>query len=205
MFIGHQPRRWGGVDWNRMVERSRELLARLSVDVDVLAPVRSLGVAERQAIEIARALAIDARVLVLDEPTSALSSREVARLFDVVKRLKAEGVAILFVTHFIDEILDFSDDTTVLRSGRHVVTAPTRDFTAETIVQAMIGTRLKSFFPKQDAEIGDPLLSVRGLSGADLVEDVSFDVRSGEILGFFGLVGAGRSEVANMLFGHDRA
>ena len=201
VFIGRQPRRLGGIDWRQMIERSRDLLARLSVDIDVLSPVKLLGVAERQAIEIARALAIDARVLVLDEPTSALSSREVTRLFDVVGRLKADGVAILFVTHFIDEILDFSDDTTVLRSGRHVVTAPTRDFTAETIVSAMIGTKLESFYPKQEATIGDPVLSVHGLSGADLVEDVSFEVRSGEILGFFGLVGAGRSEVANMLFG----
>ncbi|WP_413992511.1 sugar ABC transporter ATP-binding protein [Labrys okinawensis] len=201
VFIGHQPRRNGRIDWRYMNARARELLAQLDVAFDVDTPVKHLGVSERQAIEVARALAIDARVLVLDEPTSALSGTEVIRLFDLVGRLKQRGVAVLFVTHFLDEIMKFSDDVTVLRSGRHVVTSPTETFTPETIVRAMIGTKLESFFPKQEAEIGKPVLSVRGLSGAGFVTDVDFEVRTGEILGFFGLVGAGRSEIASMLFG----
>ncbi len=204
VFIGQQPRRQGRIDWRGMMARSHELLARLGVDIDAATPVRELGVPERQAIEVARALAIDARVLVLDEPTSALSGKEVTRLFDLVGRLAAEGVAILFITHFIEEIMTFSHDVTVLRSGRHVITDETKNFTPESIVRNMIGAKLDSFFPKQEVEIGGPVLEVRGLSGAGFVKDVSFEVRQGEILGFFGLVGAGRSEIASMLFGSVR-
>jgi rhamnose transport system ATP-binding protein len=201
VFIGRQPRRAGKIDWRAMLERSRTLLARLNVDLNVTTPVRELGVSERQAIEVARALAIDAKVLVLDEPTSVLSGNEVKRLFDLVGTLKREGVAVLFITHFLDEIMNFSDDVTVLRSGRHVVTDVTTNFTPESLVRAMIGTKLEAFFPKQAAEIGETVLSVRGLSGAGFVDHVDFDTRRGEILGFFGLVGAGRSEIASMIFG----
>ena len=137
-------------------------LARLDVDVSVTAEVRHLGVSERKAIEVARALAIDARVLVLDEPTSALSGNEVVRVFNLVERLKAEGVAILFITHFIDEIMKLSDDVTVLRSGKHIATDTISAFTPETIVRAMIGTKLELFFPKEAVAIGDVRLRVRG-------------------------------------------
>jgi len=204
IFINRQPRRGGRIDWAGMVAQASDLMARLRVDLDVMLPVKALGVAECQAIEIARALSLDATVLVLDEPTSALSGPEVERLFEVVGRLKDQGTAVLFITHFIDEILGFSDDVTVLRSGARVMTGPAADLKPEDIVRAMIGTKLESFYPKQEAVIGAPVLGVRGLSGAGFVEDVSFEVRSGEILGFFGLVGAGRSEVARMLFGIDK-
>jgi len=197
VFIGQQPRRGGRIDWPFMLQRAAELLARLGVDLPVTGEVRHLGVSERQAIEIARALAIDARLLVLDEPTSALSGNEVVRVFNLVERLRMEGVAILFITHFIDEIMELSDDVTVLRSGKHVATDRTSAFTPETIVRAMIGTKLEAFFPKETVVT----LRVEGLTGAGFVSDVDFDVRSGEILGFFGLVGAGRSEIASMLFG----
>jgi rhamnose transport system ATP-binding protein len=201
VFIGQQPRKGGRIDWPCMLERASDLLARLDVDVSVTAEVRHLGVSERQAIEVARALAIDARVLVLDEPTSALSGNEVVRVFNLIERLKAEGVAILFITHFIDEIMELSDDVTVLRSGKHIATDTISAFTPETIVRAMIGTKLESFFPKEAVAIGDVRLRVEGLTGAGFVSDIDFDVRAGEILGFFGLVGAGRSEIAGMLFG----
>jgi rhamnose transport system ATP-binding protein len=173
-----------------MLQRAAELLARLDVDLPVTGEVRHLGVSE-QAIEIARALAIDARLLVLDEPTSALSGNEVVRVFNLVERLRMVGVAILFITHFIDEIMELSDDVTVLRSGKHVATDRTSAFTPETIVRAMIGTKLEAFFPKETVAIGDVTLRVEGLTGAGFVSNVDFDVRSGEILGFFGLVGAG--------------
>jgi rhamnose transport system ATP-binding protein len=201
VFIGRQPRSGGRIDWPFMLQRAAELLARLGVDLPVTAEVRHLGVSERQAIEIARALAIDARLLVLDEPTSALSGNEVVRVFNLVERLRMEGVAILFITHFIDEIMKLSDDVTVLRSGKHVATDRTSALTPEKIVRAMIGTKLEAFFPKETVALGDVTLRVEGLTGAGFVSNVDFDVRSGEILGFFGLVGAGRSEIANMLFG----
>jgi rhamnose transport system ATP-binding protein len=201
IFVGRQPRRMGGIDWSAMTDRGRELLASLRMEMDVSVPVKILSIAERQAIEIAKALSIDARVLVMDEPTSTISSREVDRLFEIVEQLKKQGVAILFISHFIDEILGRGDEVTVLRSGKVIVTLPAAELTPGQTVRHMIGAEPGAFFPKENTEIGMPVLSVRGLSGAGFVEDVSFDVRAGEILGFFGLVGAGRSEVAQMLFG----
>ncbi|MBV9758793.1 MAG: sugar ABC transporter ATP-binding protein [Alphaproteobacteria bacterium] len=201
IFAGRQPRRFGRIAWPAMHAQSRALLGRLGLDLDVRLPVKMLSVAERHAVEIARALSLEARVLVLDEPTSAISAREVARLFELVRRLKEHGAAILFISHFIDEILSLGDDVTVLRGGRRVTTMPARALTPEQTVRHMVGTAPEALFPKEDAAIGATILSVRGLSGAGFVEDVSFDLRAGEILGFFGLVGAGRSEVAEMLFG----
>ena len=184
-----------------MTGMARRLLDRLRVEIDVRLPVKMLSIAERQSVEIARALSFDAQILVLDEPTSAISGRELARLHGIINQLKAQGVAILFISHFLEEILGWCDEVTVLRSGRLVATRPTQSLSAEEIVRLMIGAEPESFFPKEVAEIGDAVLSVRGLSGAVIVEDVNFDLRAGEILGFFGLVGAGRTEVAEMLFG----
>ena len=204
VFAGRQPRRMGGIDWAAMTGKAEELLSGLRIEIDVRVPVKMLSIAERQAIEIAKALSIDARVLVMDEPTSAISRREVDRLFEIVERLKNQGAAILFISHFIDEILGLGDEVTILRSGKRIITSSTADLTPGQTVRHMIGTEPAAFFPKEDAKIGTSVLSVRGLSGAGFVEDVSFEVRAGEILGFFGLVGAGRSEVAQMLFGITR-
>ena len=204
VFIGRQPRQVFGIDWGEMTSKAQALLSSLRIEIDVHVPVKMLSIAERQAIEIAKALSIDARVLIMDEPTSSISSREVNRLFEIVEHLKGQGVAILFISHFIDEILGLGDEVTVLRSGKRVITSPTSSLNPEQIVRHMIGTEPAAFFPKEDAKIGMPVLSVRGVGGAGFVEDVSFEVRAGEILGFFGLVGSGRSEVAQMLFGITR-
>jgi ABC-type sugar transport system ATPase subunit/ribose/xylose/arabinose/galactoside ABC-type transport system permease subunit len=204
VFVGRQPRQRFGIDWASMTSKAQELLSSLRIEIDVRVPVKMLSIAERQAIEIAKALSIDARILVMDEPTSTISSREIERLFEIVERLKKQGVAILFISHFIDEILGLGDEVTVLRSGKRVITSLTSDLNPEQTVRYMIGTEPAAFFPKEDAQIGMPVVSVRGLSGSGFVEDISFDVRAGEILGFFGLVGSGRSEVAQMLFGITR-
>jgi rhamnose transport system ATP-binding protein len=201
VFVGRQPRAMSGIDWPAMRRRAQELLAGLQIDIDSGLPVKMLSIAERQAVEIAKALSIDAKVLVMDEPTSTISRREVDRLFEIVERLKAQGVAILFISHFIDEILGLGDEVTILRSGKRVMTGPTADLTPAQTVRQMIGTEPSAFFPKEETRIGAPVVSVHGLSGAGFVKDVTFEVRAGEILGFFGLVGAGRSEVAQMLFG----
>jgi rhamnose transport system ATP-binding protein len=204
IFVGRQPKRGGRVDWTAMNGKARELLEGLRMRLDVRLPVKMLTIAERQSVEIARALSFDARVLVMDEPTSAISGRELERLHEIVEHLKKQGVAILFISHFLDEILGWGDEVTILRSGKRVATLPTAELTIEKTVRHMIGTEPGAFFPKEAAKIGEPVLSVSHLSGAVFVEDVSFDVRAGEILGFFGLVGAGRSEVAEMLFGITR-
>jgi rhamnose transport system ATP-binding protein len=201
VFVGRQPRTMSGIDWPAMRRRAQELLAGLQIDIDSGLPVKMLSIAERQAVEIAKALSIDAKVLVMDEPTSTISRREVDRLFEIVERLKAQGVAILFISHFIDEILGLGDEVTILRSGKRVMTGPTADLTPAQTVRQMIGTEPSAFFPKEETRIGAPAVSVHGLSGAGFVKDVTFEVLAGEILGFFGLVGAGRSEVAQMLFG----
>jgi rhamnose transport system ATP-binding protein len=201
VFVGRQPRGVTGIDWTAMRRRAQELLSGLQIDIDPGLPVKLLSIAERQTVEIAKALSIDAKVLVMDEPTSTISSREVDRLFEMVGRLKDQGVAILFISHFIDEILGLGDEVTILRSGKRVMTGPTAGLTAAETVRQMIGTEPSAFFPKEETRIGEPVVSVSGLSGAGFVEDISFEVRAGEILGFFGLVGAGRSEVAQMLFG----
>ena len=201
VFVGRQPRGISGIDWSAMTRRAQQLLAGLQIDIDPGLPVKLLSIAERQAVEIAKALSTDARVLVMDEPTSTISKREVDRLFEIVERLKGQGVAILFISHFIDEILGLGDEVTILRSGKRVMTGPTADLTPAQTVRHMIGAEPSAFFPKEEASIGESVVSVRGLSGAGFVEDVTFEVCAGEILGFFGLVGAGRSEVAQMLFG----
>jgi rhamnose transport system ATP-binding protein len=204
VFIGRQPRGFYGIDWTTMTQEAQVLLAGLRINIDASVPVKMLSIAERQAVEITKALSINARVLVMDEPTSTISSREVTRLFEIVGRLKTQGVAILFISHFIDEILGLGDEVTILRSGKRIFTGRTGDLTPAQTVRHMIGTEPAVFFPKAETQIGQPVVAVRALSGAGLVEDVTFEVRAGEILGFFGLVGAGRSEVAQMLFGITR-
>jgi rhamnose transport system ATP-binding protein len=184
-----------------MQATATELLLRLRMDIDVRVPVKTLGIAERQAIEIVKALSLKARVLIMDEPTSTMSASEVDRLFEIVEHLKRDGAAILFISHFIDEVLGIGDDVTILRSGRRVISCPAASLTPETTVRHMIGSKPDAMFPKEPAEIREPVLSARHLSGAGFVSSVTFDLRVGEILGLFGLVGAGRSEVAQMLFG----
>jgi rhamnose transport system ATP-binding protein len=205
VFIGHAPAgRFGSVDWGEMRRAAGRLFEELDVHVDVGAPVRGLSMADQQLIEIAKALSIDARVLVLDEPTASLSLHEVQRLFAIVRRLRDRGVAVLFVSHRLDEVFDLCDRTTVFRDGRFVVTATTRELTPAELIRQMVG-RAVTLFPKVESPIGESLLEVSGLTRSEVFRDVSFTVRAGEIVGLAGLVGAGRTEVARVLFGVDRA
>jgi rhamnose transport system ATP-binding protein len=176
----------------------------LGVRMEPGAIVRGLSMADQQLIEIAKALSIEARVLILDEPTASLSAHEVERLFTIVRQTRERGVAVLFVSHRLDEVFELCDRATVLRDGKHVVTAATSDLSPADLVRHMVG-RAVSLFPKVESPIGDVLIEVDGLSRGEAFHDVSFSVRSGEILGFAGLVGAGRTEVARVLFGVDRA
>ncbi len=201
IFVGWQPTRMGRIDWTAMRREARALLDRIGMQVDVDARVKDLGVAERQAVAIAAALSSEVRVLIMDEPTSSISAHELEQFFAVVERLKKEGVAILFITHFLDEIFAISDDITVLRSGRKIITAPASELTPALVVTHMIGTAAGDLFAKTPATLGKTVLSADRLVGAEGFEDVSFDVREGEVVGFFGLVGAGRSEVAETIFG----
>jgi rhamnose transport system ATP-binding protein len=204
VFIGHAPAgRLGTIDWGGTRRAAQALFRQLDVQFDVDAPVRGLSMADQQLIEIAKSLSVEARVLILDEPTASLSAHEVERLFTIVRRLRDRGVAVLFVSHRLDEVFQLCDRATVFRDGKHVVTTATSDLTTANLVRHMVG-RAVSLFPKVETTVGDVLLEVRGLTRVGVFRDVAFSVRAGEIVGFAGLVGAGRTEVARVLFGIDQ-
>jgi ABC-type sugar transport system ATPase subunit len=203
IFLGHAPRRpWGGLDWPAIRARARSLLDALdSHDLDVDVKVGTLSVANRQRVEIAKALSHDAKVLVMDEPTAALADADVQRLMHVIRRLRERGVAIAYVSHRLNEIFALADRVTVLRDGAHVGTRPIGELDEATLVAMMVGRSIDQLFPKEEAKIGPTVLEARQVSYRALVRDVSLSLRAGEILGIAGLVGSGRTEFALTLFG----
>jgi ribose transport system ATP-binding protein len=201
VFLGGYPKTPRGfVDFPALRERTRELLAELGLAIDPDLPVGELRVAEQQLVEIARALSRQARLIVMDEPTSALSPSEVDTLFAVIARLKARGVAIIYVSHKLDEIYRIADRVTVFRDGKRVVTEEVGNTTPRQLVAWMVGRDLQDLFPKSEAVIGRPLLVVDRLSGSGL-QDISFTVHAGEIVGIFGLMGAGINTLGRVVFG----
>jgi ABC-type sugar transport system ATPase subunit/ribose/xylose/arabinose/galactoside ABC-type transport system permease subunit len=205
VFAGQPLRGWAGVlDHTRMHREAARWSRMLGLDCDPALPAGSLRTSEQQLVEIARALAADARVLILDEPTAALSVGEVDRLFTVIDDLRAHGVAMMFVGHRLGEIFRIADRITVLRDGAHVATRPTAELTQREAVSLMVGRSLTELYPKSGVEIGEVALEVNGLSSRVGVKDVDLTVRRGEIVGLAGLVGSGRTELARALFGIDR-
>jgi rhamnose transport system ATP-binding protein len=206
VFMGRHPRdRFGRVDWKRMYQEVERLFASLDVRLNVYTPVQGLSVADQQLVEIAKALSLNSRVLIMDEPTAALSAHEVHQLFAIARQLRERGAAILFVSHRLEEIFELADRVTVLRDGMRVATAPVAELTTQQIIRQMVGRELEMLYPKSEVEAGEVVLDVRGLTRKGVFEDISFQVRRGEIVGFAGLVGAGRTEVARVIFGIDRA
>lgn len=203
VFMGHAPRSRGGwLDWKAMAARTEALLA--SLEITDLTPgqiVGSLSVGNRQRVEILRALSQDARLLIMDEPTAALTEYDVTRLFDLVRRLKSRGVGIIYISHRMDEIFQLADRVTVLRDGAHVGTRKVAETSSAELVQMMVGRQIESLFPKVDVPIGNPVLEVRDLVRRPLTKGISLTVRAGEIVGLAGLVGSGRSELAQTIFG----
>jgi len=205
IFIGRQPRgRLGLIDRAAMRRDARDLFTTLGVPIDPNRIADGLSIADQQIIEIAKAISLDAKVLVMDEPTAALSGVEVERLFAVARNLKASGAGILFISHRFDEVFDLCDRVTVMRDGAFIATHNTPDITVDGLVREMVGRDIASLYPKQDADIGGTVLSVQNISRAGVFTDISFDVRAGEIVALAGLVGAGRTEVARAIFGIDR-
>lgn len=191
------------LDWKAVHAAAVQAIERLEVTLDPRALVKNLSSAEQQLLEIVKALTEDTSLLMLDEPTAALSKHEVAHLMAVIRRLKARGVAILFVGHRLDEVFELADRVTISRDGRTIVSGPARDFTPESAVTHMVGRTLESVFPKEEVELGEVHLEVRNLTRTGVFENVSFQVRKGEILGLAGLVGAGRTEISRAIFGLD--
>jgi ABC-type sugar transport system ATPase subunit len=213
VLIGREPVRFGFVDGTAMARRTRELTASVGLDVDPARLVADLSVAEQQMVEIARALSMEARLVVMDEPTSALSETEVARLFQLIRDLKARGISVIFVTHRLDEVMQICDRATVLRDGRLVGAADIAELSVDAIIHMMVGREVERLFQHRGHRAGGEVaLRVEGLSRrggprdphATVLDDVTLEVRKGEILGLAGLVGAGRTELARAIFGADR-
>ena len=204
IFMGRQPMdRYGRINRKAMREETEQIFARLAVTIDPDRRAEGLSIADQQIIEIAKAISLDARVLIMDEPTAALSGVEVDRLFSVARSLRDEGRGIVFISHRFDEVFALSDTITVMRDGQFISTDAITEVTEELIVRRMVGRDVTDLFPKQAADIGDIVLEVRDLNSAGTFRNVSFTVRSGEIVGLAGLVGAGRSEIARAIFGVD--
>ncbi|MGC3954502.1 MAG: sugar ABC transporter ATP-binding protein [Propionicimonas sp.] len=204
IFMGRQPvARFGMIDRAAMRAEVVELMARLGVSIDPDRPTQGLSIADQQIIEIAKAISLDAKVLIMDEPTAALSGVEVDRLFAVARSLRDEGRALMFISHRFEEVFSLCDTITVMRDGSYVDTVSTEQTSVAEIVRMMVGRDVNELFPKVEAPIGDVVLQVRGLTFPGRFADISFDVRAGEIVALAGLVGAGRSEVARAVFGVD--
>ncbi|KQX76433.1 sugar ABC transporter ATP-binding protein [Aeromicrobium sp. Root472D3] len=211
MMLGREPHRLGRIDTRRMNQRAREVLDRLGLDIDARSQLDEHPIAIQQLVAIARAVDIDARVLILDEPTSSLDADEVSRLFDVMRTLRADGVAILFVSHFLDQVFEISDRMTVLRNGRLVAEHLTADMTQLSLVQEMIGRELE-VLDRIDRTPADPaapepapLMTVLGLGRKGSLEATDLTLHDGEVVGVAGLLGSGRTELARLLYGADSA
>ncbi|WP_323765406.1 sugar ABC transporter ATP-binding protein [Marinovum sp.] len=202
IFLGHAPRgRFGLIDWASMERRAREILSGIGAEIDPAHKLRDLGIASKHLVAIARALSIDARVVIMDEPTAALSHKEIEELYELVETLKAQGKAILFISHKFDEIFRIADRFTVFRDGQFIGDGRIADVTEADLVKMMVGRDVSQIFPSRAANPGAEVLRVEGMCHPTEFADIGFSLKRGEILGFYGLVGAGRSEFMQALFG----
>src|SRR5690606_8152793 len=202
IFLGHAPRgRFGLIDRKRMVAEAAAVLKRIGADIDPQARLRDLGIASKHLVAIARAFSIEAGIVIMDEPTAALSQKEIEELFALIGRLKADGKAILFISHKFDEVFRIADRYAVFRDGESVGAGLISETDHDALVRLMVGRPVDQIFPKKKVEIGEPVLTVSGYCHPTEFEDISFELRRGEILGFYGLVGSGRSELMQALFG----
>jgi rhamnose transport system ATP-binding protein len=204
IFISHRDRgpftRWG-----KMYEDAEAILAKLDVALDVRMPARGLTLAAQQAVEIAKAISLEVQVLIMDEPTASLSAHEVTQLFKLARALRNQGVSILFIGHRLEEVLEIADRVTVLRDGKWISSKPRSEVSSEKVIRDMVGRQIEDFFAKGEAERGQLLMSVRGLSKEFIFSDINFDVYQGEVLGFAGLIGSRRTDVGLALFGVEPA
>ncbi|WP_312830394.1 ATP-binding cassette domain-containing protein, partial [Pantoea anthophila] len=201
IWLGREPMKFGFVDHARLNQVTQELLNRLNIRLKADRMVGELSIASQQMVEIARAVSWDSDVVIMDEPTSALTETEVAHLFTIIRDLREQGKAIIYISHKMDEIFTITDEVSIFRDGSWIASDQTEKYTRQSLITQMVGRELTQLFPKFNSAIGEEVLTVRNLSCKDRFTDVSFSVRRGEILGVAGLVGAGRSEVMESLFG----
>ena len=208
IFLGREPRKFGVIRWEQLYRHARELLDDLHLSIDPHTPIRALGIGQQQLVEIAKALSQDAKILVLDEPTAALTDGEVETLFGILNKLRDRGVGMIYISHKLNEVFRISDRITVLRDGRTVGTKATFEWTEPQVIASMVGREVGDIFPDMDHQRGDTVLAARNITVMDpsvarkkIVDDVSFSVRRGEVLGIAGLMGAGRSDLLMAIFG----
>jgi len=208
IFLGREPQRLGIIDWNALYSRAQKLLDDLHLNIDPRAAVQNLGIGQQQLTEIAKALSQDARILVLDEPTAALTQAEVETLFGILTKLRERGVAMIYISHKLDEVFRISRRITVLRDGRSIDTEQTSDLDEAQVIAKMVGREVDQIFPEAKHTLGEPVFEARNITVEDptvpgklLVDDVQFSVRKGEVLGIAGLMGSGRSELLMAIFG----
>ncbi len=202
IFMGHPPRgQLGAVDWPVMYRQAEKIFASLGIEMDVRCKVSRLSVGNRQRVEIAKALSLNAKVLIMDEPTAALTAHDVESLFAIVRRLQKQGVGIIYISHRLEEIFELADRVSVLRDGKYVGTVKVADTTSDHLIGMMVGRTLDQLFPKISVPIGEPILELRNVTRQGVIEDISLTLRRGEILGLSGLVGSGRSDLAHTIFG----
>ncbi len=205
IFLGREPVKHGLIDYRQMYRQTEELLSALHIDLNPKTKMGSLRVADQQLVEIAKAVSQNARILIMDEPTSSITDREVANLYNIIRDLQKRGTGIVYISHKMDEVYTITDKITILRDGEGIVTWDTKDTTNDMVVKAMVGRELTEQYPKREPEIGEPILELRGLTRRGEFENISFTLRRGEILGLVGLVGAGRTETMQALFGITKA
>ncbi|WP_363226094.1 sugar ABC transporter ATP-binding protein [Sphaerotilus sp.] len=202
IWIRREPlNRFGFVDHTALRQQTQALFDRLAIDIDPEAEVRSLSIASRQMVEIAKAVSFNSDVLIMDEPTSALTETEVGHLFRIIRQLRAQGKGIVYITHKMNELFEIADEVSVFRDGKYIDTKLSTEVTRDDIIKMMVGREVTQMFPKETVPIGDVVLSVKNLGVNGIFKGVTFDLRAGEILGLAGLVGSGRSNVAEALFG----
>ncbi len=203
IFLGHLPSKGLTVDWAKIKTGAREILDRLGVSMSVDTMVSSLSVAEQQLVEIAKSLNRKTRILIMDEPSAVLGEKDLDKLFDVVRSLQAQGIGIIYISHRLKEIFELADEVTILKDGRYIDTKQVADVTMDDLVKLMIGRDLKDVYPKRNPIPGDLLLEVKNLSRTKLVHDISFKLHAGEVVGFSGITGSGRTELVRAIFGAD--
>lgn len=211
MFLGRWPKKRGAIDWKKLSEDSRYYLDMVGLDIDPATELRQLGASQQQLVSIARALSKNPHILVLDEPTSPLTSKEADKLFEILHSLKAKGIACILITHKMDEVFTHADRVTVIRDGKTISSHPLNETSPREIIKDMVGREITNFYPKEEVPIGDVVLKIKDFSvphpsipNRMIIDNVSLELRKGEILGLAGLVGAGRSELVNAVFGKDR-
>jgi ribose transport system ATP-binding protein len=206
IFLGRHPHRRGGllVDWRAVERGAEEILAQLGIAIRPSARVVDLSVAEQQLVEIAKALSLNAELLILDEPTTAIGMEEISTLHALLRRMKGRGVAILYISHRLDEVVELVDTVTILKDGRVVSGGERRRLSVEQIITRMIGTEVKEHYPKEQNATGEVILQARGIATANRVREATFELRRGEVLGLGGVIGSGRTEIARAVFGVDR-